>query len=71
MVRLLTLRGLKLPGTDKAKNIGTIMWRSNEFDNVEGKGYWPKDAEPWRGYDPNDELSVRPIPAHLQKKNMT
>jgi hypothetical protein len=59
LVRLLTLRGLKLPGNDLAKNIGTIVWRSHQFVNVEGKGYWPKDAEPWQGRHPEDELFVR------------
>jgi hypothetical protein len=48
LVRLLTLRGLRLAGTDKSKNIGTIIWRSKQFYNIEGKGYWPKDAKPWR-----------------------
>ena len=66
LVRLLTLRGIRIPGTDKSKNVGPIIWRSHEVDNIEGKGYWPKDAEPWKGYHPNDELSVRPIPPHLK-----
>ena len=47
LVRFLTLRGLKIAGTDKSKNIGTIIWRSKQFENVEGKGYWPLEFGPW------------------------
>lgn len=47
LVRLLTFRGLKIAGTDKSKNVGTIIWRSKQFENVEGKGYWPKEMGPW------------------------
>ena len=37
--------GIPLAGQDKAKNIGTIMWRfRDDFLNVPGRGYWPKDA---------------------------
>jgi hypothetical protein len=48
LVRLLTLRGLRIAGTDKSKNIGTIIWRSKQFENVEGKGYWPLELGPWQ-----------------------
>lgn len=47
LVRLLSLRGLRISGVDKSKNVGTIMWRSKEFENVEGRGYWPKELGPW------------------------
>ena len=47
LVHLLTLRGLRIAGTDKSKNVGTIIWRSKQFENVEGKGYWAKDFGPW------------------------
>jgi hypothetical protein len=37
-------RGTRLPGadrTEKAKYVGTILWRNSEiFENREGKGYW-------------------------------
>ncbi|SDA18445.1 hypothetical protein SAMN02799622_02032 [Methylobacterium sp. UNC378MF] len=37
--------GIPLAGKDKPKNIGTIMWRfRDEFLNVPGQGYWPKDV---------------------------
>ncbi len=37
--------GIPLAGGDKAKNIGTILWRfREEFLNVPGQGYWPKDV---------------------------
>lgn len=46
--------GIPLVGADPAKNVGTIMWRfRNEFLNVPGQGYWPKDL-------PNDYLGYAP-----------
>lgn len=37
--------GIPLVGRDPARNVGTIMWRfRNEFLNVPGQGYWPKDV---------------------------
>ncbi|MCE4226771.1 hypothetical protein HCU64_23805 [Methylobacterium sp. C25] len=37
--------GIPLAGRDKARNLGTIMWRfREEFENVPGRGYWPKDV---------------------------
>lgn len=37
--------GIPLVGRDPARNIGTIMWRfRDEFLNVPGQGYWPKDV---------------------------
>lgn len=52
LVKLLTLRGLRIAGRDKSKNVGTIIWRSQQFQNVEGVGYWPKEMGPWVGDRP-------------------
>lgn len=41
--------GLTVGGSDKSKNMGTILWRSDRFYNIDGRGYWPKDAPPWDG----------------------
>jgi hypothetical protein len=49
LVKILETKGLKLGGVDKAKNIGTVIWRSKQFDNIAGEGYWPKDFERWIG----------------------
>ncbi len=49
LVMLLTERGLRLGGGDKNKNLGTVIWRSKQFDNIAGVGYWPKDFECWVG----------------------
>ncbi|HEX8643994.1 MAG TPA: hypothetical protein VF702_08800 [Allosphingosinicella sp.] len=49
LVRALYQNGVSLAGTDKRKNLGTILWRSKQFDNVEGVGYWPKDLGTWVG----------------------
>ena len=43
LVQALEARGMNIGGTDKSKNMGTIIWRSKAFDNV-GDGYWPKGA---------------------------
>ena len=35
------LRDVALPGEDKPRYIGTIMWRNKaKFINIEGRGYW-------------------------------
>ena len=49
LVKTLRGRGVKLPGKDPAKNIGTVIWRSKQFDNISGYGYWPKDMPRWMG----------------------
>ena len=43
LVRLLERDGLPVEGTDKAKVLGTNLWRSGQFEQIEGEGYWPKD----------------------------
>ena len=47
LVKLLTEKGLNLPGQDKNKNVGTVIWRSRQFDNLSGHGYWPKELGRW------------------------
>lgn len=42
LVRQLEARGFKIAGTDKRKVFGTNVWRSGKFDQIEGRGYWPK-----------------------------
>lgn len=49
LVKILRARGVKLPGKDPAKNVGTVIWRSKQFDNIAGHGYWPKDMPRWIG----------------------
>lgn len=44
LVRLLERDGLPVEGTDKAKVLGTNLWRSGQFEQIEGEGYWPKDV---------------------------
>ena len=46
--------GLQLGGKNKARNLGTIMWRVRDrFVSIEGHGYWPKDLPyPAVGYSP-------------------
>ena len=43
LVRMLERDGLPVEGTDKAKVLGTNLWRSGQFEQIEGEGYWPKD----------------------------
>jgi hypothetical protein len=44
LVRLLEREGLPVEGTDKAKVLGTNLWRSGKFEQIEGEGYWPRDV---------------------------
>ena len=38
---MLDARDVELPGADKARYVGTIMWRNKaQFLNIEGRGYW-------------------------------
>lgn len=46
LVRAIEAKGLLVPGTDKAKNLGTILWRANRtFASIEKYGYWPIDVD--------------------------
>lgn len=39
-------RGVVVPSIDKARYIGTILWRHrNKFENIDGEGYWLKGRE--------------------------
>jgi len=41
IVEALDRRDVEIPGGDKARYIGTIMWRQKStFLNIEGAGYW-------------------------------
>ena len=41
IARALQAKGLRLPQTDPAKYVGTILWRQQDrFVNLEGEGYW-------------------------------
>lgn len=43
LVKLLERDGLPIEGADKSKVLGTNLWRSGQFEQIEGEGYWPKD----------------------------
>jgi hypothetical protein len=51
LVRRLEDRGYKIVGRDKAKVLGTNIWRSQKFQHVEGRGYWPTDLPLPSGVD--------------------
>lgn len=40
----LEARGYQVDGTDKAKVLGTNLWRSGRFRSIKGAGYWPKQS---------------------------
>lgn len=40
----LQTQGITINGHDPIKVIGTTLWRSKQFVQHEGFGYWPKDA---------------------------
>lgn len=47
LVNRLSDNGTPVPGKDKSKNLGTIMWRlQDRFVNLAGHGYWIK-GEPF------------------------
>jgi hypothetical protein len=58
IVRMLTKQGLVLPGQDKAKNVGTVIWRSKQFDNIAGHGYWPREFGRWIGQGPPKQAEL-------------
>lgn len=37
--------GFEIEGGDKAKVLGTNIWRSSRFHNLKGAGYWPKSRD--------------------------
>lgn len=43
LVRHLEREGFPVEGNDKAKVLGTNLWRSGRFEAIEGEGYWPRD----------------------------
>lgn len=46
LLKALEERDVVLAGEDKARYLGTIMWRMKEvFVNLDGYGYWPRDVE--------------------------
>ena len=49
LLRRLEAEGYVIEGTDKSKVLGTNIWRSGQFEHIEGKGYWPKDTPMPRG----------------------
>jgi hypothetical protein len=44
LLRRLEAQGHVIEGGDKAKVLGTNIWRSGLFRHVNGQGYWPKDV---------------------------
>jgi len=61
LLRKLTQRGIHIGGEyDRAKNMGTIMWRLREhFINLRGWGYWPRDLAFNRAdYEPDSAIAT-------------
>lgn len=55
----LTRRGLEIKGTYPSKVLGTNLWRSGQFVQLEGLGYWPKDKPyPPAGYEPDPDQGL-------------
>ena len=53
LVRAMEERSIPVAGKDKAKNLGTILWRHlDQFVSLEGLGYWPRDKRYRNVYDP-------------------
>ena len=57
LVQALERRDVELPAADKARYIGTIIWRHKSiFVNVEGRGYWLRNI-PLVTNQPSSHLS--------------
>jgi hypothetical protein len=55
LVTELERRGIPLAGTDKNKNLGTILWRHpNDFVRLEKLGYWLRDVQIEGVYTPDE-----------------
>jgi hypothetical protein len=55
LVRALLARNVPLSGTDKNKNLGTILWRhKDQFVSLEKLGYWVKDVPLPGVYEPEE-----------------
>ena len=44
LLEILDTRGLQIRGANPIKVLGTNLWRSQQFEQIEGLGYCPKDA---------------------------
>lgn len=44
LVKKLEAGGQTIDGKNKAKVLGTNIWRSGQFVHVDGYGYWPSDT---------------------------
>jgi hypothetical protein len=55
LVRAMQEQGVSLPGVDKSKNLGTILWRHpGQFVNLPKLGYWVKDVPIPGVYEPEE-----------------
>ena len=63
LLAALAERDVVLAGEDKAKYLGTILWRMREaFVNLEGHGYWPRElAYDPAGYRPDIDEAIGSI----------
>lgn len=51
LLRHLLDAGHKIEGGDQSKVLGTNLWRSTRFHNIQGAGYWPKSTPIPAPYD--------------------
>lgn len=60
IVEALEHRNYYIPSGDKARYIGTILWRNRDrFVNLPGQGYWLRGVpNATAGYDPSDPNSL-------------
>jgi hypothetical protein len=64
LVLELERRGIPLAGSDKNKNLGTILWRHpKDFVHLEKFGYWLRDVPLEGVYEPKDEEDESKSPA--------
>jgi reverse gyrase len=44
LLQRLEAEGYVIDGSDKSKVLGTNLWRSEQFQHIGKKGYWPQDT---------------------------
>jgi hypothetical protein len=61
LVRALEVRDIMIPAQDKARYLGTIVWRNKaRFINIKGRGYWLPGERPDQSMGGTSMLSAPP-----------
>lgn len=57
LVKEIEARGKKIPGQDKNKNLGTVLWRhQDQFIHLPKLGYWLRNEKLAGVWDPSEDI---------------